>query len=73
MLFAVGARIPLRGSPDILIFMQMAGDIATCTYYTGIDPFTKQPVYVARNRPGRKTAGQRVKPGKPGTSSKLVP
>src|SRR5436853_4642444 len=24
-------------------------DIATCRYYTGVDPFTKQPVYVARN------------------------
>jgi len=24
-------------------------DIATCVYYTGIDPFTKKPVRVARN------------------------
>jgi hypothetical protein len=24
-------------------------DIATCMYYTGIDPFTKQPVHTARN------------------------
>src|SRR5947209_461585 len=23
-------------------------DVATCMYYTGIDPFTKQEVYVAR-------------------------
>ncbi len=28
--------------PDILIFMQTTRDIATCMYYTGIDPFTKQ-------------------------------
>ena len=28
--------------------MRMAADIATCMYYTGIDPFTKQPVQVAR-------------------------
>ena len=28
--------------------MQTAQDIATCMYYTGIDPFTKEPVYVAR-------------------------
>jgi hypothetical protein len=28
--------------------MQMAGDVATCMYYTGIDPFTKEVVYVAR-------------------------
>ena len=27
----------------------MAFDIATCTYYTGIDPFTKQQVYAARH------------------------
>jgi hypothetical protein len=24
-------------------------DIATCMYYTGLDPFTKEPVYVARH------------------------
>lgn len=23
-------------------------DVATCMYYTGIDPFTKQQVYVAK-------------------------
>jgi hypothetical protein len=28
--------------------MQTAPDIATCMYYTGIDPFTKQGVYIAR-------------------------
>lgn len=26
----------------------VASDIATCMYYTGIDPFTKQEVYIAR-------------------------
>src|SRR5436189_3040484 len=29
-------------------------DIATCMYYTGIDPFTKQEVYVARGLRDRK-------------------
>jgi hypothetical protein len=28
--------------------MQIAADVATCMYYTGIDPFTKEQVYVAR-------------------------
>ena len=32
----------------------MANDIATCMYYTGIDPFTQQEVYVARNIRDRK-------------------
>jgi hypothetical protein len=27
----------------------MAGDSATCVYYAGTDPFTKQPVYVLRH------------------------
>ena len=34
--------------------MRIARDIATCMYYTGLDPFTKQPVYVARNLRDRK-------------------
>src|SRR6266436_5762651 len=34
--------------------MQIAQDIATCMYYTGMDPFTKQSVYVARNLHDRK-------------------
>jgi hypothetical protein len=29
-------------------------DIATCMYYTGIDPFTKQPVSVAKDMKSRK-------------------
>jgi hypothetical protein len=29
-------------------------DVATCMYYTGIDPFTKQEVYVARHLHDRK-------------------
>jgi hypothetical protein len=40
--------------PDILIFMLMARDIATALYYTGIDPFTKQQVYVAKGLRDRK-------------------
>ncbi len=29
-------------------------DIATCMYYTGMDPFTKEPVYVARDLKNRR-------------------
>ena len=29
-------------------FIPAPFDIATCMYYTGIDPFTKKPVYVAK-------------------------
>src|SRR5438128_7149800 len=35
-------------------FIPAPFDIATCLYYTGIDPFTKQQVYVARNLRDRK-------------------
>src|SRR5260221_5671267 len=34
--------------------MQIAQDIATALYYTGIDPFTKQQVYVAKGLRDRK-------------------
>ncbi len=34
--------------------MQMADDIATCMYYTGIDPFTGQEAYIARAPRDRK-------------------
>jgi hypothetical protein len=34
--------------------MPEAFDIATCMYYTGIDPMTKQEVYIARNLRDRK-------------------
>src|SRR6266436_7400014 len=34
--------------------MQIAQDIATCMYYTGMDPFTKKPVDVAKNLGDRK-------------------
>src|SRR5947209_17213087 len=34
--------------------MQIAHDIATALYYTGIDPFTKQQVYVAKGLRDRK-------------------
>jgi hypothetical protein len=45
---ARGGRILLMRSLDILIFVQMARDIATALYYTGIDPFTKKEVYVPK-------------------------
>jgi uncharacterized radical SAM protein YgiQ len=35
-------------------FIPAPFDIATCMYYTGLDPFTKRPVYVARNLRDRK-------------------
>ena len=35
-------------------FIPAPFDIATCMYYTGIDPFTKQEVYVASNLRDRK-------------------
>ena len=34
--------------------MQMVRDIATALYYTGIDPFTKKKVYVAKDLRDRK-------------------
>jgi hypothetical protein len=34
--------------------MPMAPDIATCMYYAGIDPFTKQEAFVARHLRDRK-------------------
>ena len=34
--------------------MRRAHDIATCMYYTGIDLFTKQELYVARHLSDRK-------------------
>ena len=35
-------------------FIPAPFDIATCMYYTGIDPFTRKPVYVARQLRDRK-------------------
>jgi uncharacterized radical SAM protein YgiQ len=35
-------------------FIPSPMDIATCMYYTGLDPFTKKPVYVARHLRDRK-------------------
>jgi uncharacterized radical SAM protein YgiQ len=35
-------------------FIPAPFDIATCMYYTGIDPFTKQEVYIARQLKDRK-------------------
>ncbi|HEV3118757.1 MAG TPA: DUF3362 domain-containing protein, partial [Gemmataceae bacterium] len=35
-------------------FIPAPFDIATCMYYTGMDPFTKKPVHVARNLHDRK-------------------
>ena len=35
-------------------FIPAPFDIATCMYYTGIDPFTKQEVYIAKGLRDRK-------------------
>lgn len=35
-------------------FIPSPMDIATCMYYTGLDPFTKKPVYVAKHLRDRK-------------------
>src|SRR5713226_2556853 len=37
-----------------MALMQMTQDIATALYYTGIDPFTKQQVYVTKGLRDRK-------------------
>jgi hypothetical protein len=42
------------GSRARLIFMYMTSDIATCMYYTGLDPFTGEEVYTARHLRDRK-------------------
>jgi Domain of unknown function (DUF3362) len=42
---------PLTEYPDLL---WMPPDIATAVYYTGIDPFTKKKVYVAKGLRDRK-------------------
>ena len=51
---AFGGGMLLRLEPTGLSFVRMAPDVATCMYYTGIDPFTKQQVYVARQLRDRK-------------------
>src|SRR5436305_3399362 len=39
---------------EFMKFHAVTPDIATCMYYTGIDPFSKQEVYVARHLRDRK-------------------
>jgi hypothetical protein len=38
----------------MLHYVQVVPDIATCMYYTGLDPFTRQEVHVARGLRDRK-------------------
>jgi hypothetical protein len=40
--------------PQIACYMRSARDIAACMYFTGIDPFTKEKVYVAKSMLDRK-------------------
>jgi Domain of unknown function (DUF3362) len=37
-----------------MFFMWLTSDVATCMYYTGLDPLTKKPVHVARGLHDRK-------------------
>jgi hypothetical protein len=41
-------------SPGVLPSMRTTLDVATCMYYTGIDPFSKEEVSVARHLRDRK-------------------
>src|SRR5205085_11000201 len=54
MWVAGGGHILLTRSPGILNFMEIAHDIATAIYYTGIDPFTGEEVHVAKGLRDRK-------------------
>jgi hypothetical protein len=51
---AISGPILLMCPPDILILMQMVREGATCMYYTGIDLFTREVVYVAQGLRDRK-------------------
>lgn len=51
---AISGPILLMRPPDILILMQMVREGTTCMYYTGIDPFTTEVVYVAQGLRDRK-------------------
>jgi hypothetical protein len=51
---AVGGHLLTLRLTHILIFLQMARDIATALYRTGIDPFTKKSVTVATGMRDRK-------------------
>jgi hypothetical protein len=42
---------------DRLSFKQMTYDIVVCMYYTGLDPFTGQKVYVAQSPGPQGSAG----------------
>ena len=52
-------------APVILLFMQMADDIATCMSYTGLDSFTGREVRVARHLWDRKVKRALLKFFKP--------
>jgi hypothetical protein len=53
MLFDQAKRKIIR-TVQIYNHVRLTGDVATCMYYTGIDPFTRQQVYVARGLRDRK-------------------
>jgi hypothetical protein len=38
----------------MLHYVQVAPDVATCMFYTGVDPFTKKAVYIAKGLRDRK-------------------
>src|SRR5713101_5167013 len=50
----MGSLDHLAQIPQIACYMRSARDIATGLYYTGIDPFTKKEVHVAKGMRDRK-------------------
>ena len=54
MLVAGGGHMLSVRSPSILDFMELARDIATCIYHTGLDPFTVEEIYTAKHLRDRK-------------------
>jgi len=48
----------------MLVLMRITADIAACMFYTGIDPFTKEAMYLAQKRRCRSGAEcRRAGPG----------
>jgi hypothetical protein len=42
------AHLPEEQRRVLASFLQVHTDIATCMYYTGLDPFSKKPVQIAK-------------------------
>jgi hypothetical protein len=50
----LASRFLVMRSPDILIFMRTASEIASCMYNTGLDPLTGEEVCVSKHLRDRK-------------------